>query len=769
MRAELRAPVPYQASPFHEACAPSWPAQPDLVGRELELLALEGRLTDPSVRLVSLVGPGGVGKSRLAVEAGRAVSGQFARGVRYVDVTVCRSADAVETHVDRAVTDLVGNDRALLVLDGIEHRTRELAPLVAGLLALDPALTVLTTGQEALRIYGERTLPVGPLTPPGPLVAPDVADVQDNPAVLLFTQRAHEVNPDFTLTAENVDVVLDICNLLEGVPLALELAAARLRLFPVPELRSWLHRGGDSHLAGPVDVPERQRSIHAVAEWSCRGITDDQRSLLARLSIFSRGATLATVEKVSPLSPADTARAVEALLDRSLLTLVEQPRAESRLTMSRTIRAYGTNALEQQGTAGAARDSHARHFLKLMRTIEGRFHGSEQQRWLRIAWLEHDNVLTALDHLRRAGDLEGQAVLVAACQRPWLIRGELRAGLQRFDSTASALAHDDSERMLRLRARLYTAAGYLASARGDHDGAAHRHRRAMAIYKQLREPQHSARASARLGRCLVHAGEREAGQSLLVAARSTLEWLGDTAGSAEAAAGLAEALLDADALTEAGTLLNRALRIYRQNGEIRDLAQTLLISARLSLRTADETAARSAVRESLQLLDSIDDRSELPGALEMFALVTKDGTGQPQRTTRLLAAADTLRRRADITLPEARRDHLDELTASLRRQLGATAFASAWAEGVRARPETMAADALAVGEPRRAGSRTEATRLTPRQLQVALSVAEGLTNRQIANQLCIAEWTVVNHVRQVMRKLGCNSRVQVAWAVGRRQ
>ncbi|MEK8108280.1 hypothetical protein NKG94_31420 [Micromonospora sp. M12] len=268
MRAELKAPVPrgVAATP-----ASPWPVRSDLVGREMELLAIEGKLLDPTVRLITLVGAGGVGKSRLAVEASRAVSDEFARGVRVVDVAAGPSAEAVSTLVSQVAADLSGDGRALVVVDGIEHRTKELARLVAGQLALDPGLTVLATGQQALRIYGERVVPVAPMTPPGPIVGPDVADVQDNPAVLLFSQRAHEVNPDFTLTAENVDAVLDICNLLEGVPLALEMAATRLRLFPVLELRSWLQRGGDSILAGPVDVPDRQRSIRAVAEWSCRG------------------------------------------------------------------------------------------------------------------------------------------------------------------------------------------------------------------------------------------------------------------------------------------------------------------------------------------------------------------------------------------------------------------------------------------------------------------------------------------------------------------
>ncbi|MBM2623743.1 hypothetical protein JIG36_50465 [Actinoplanes sp. LDG1-06] len=745
-----------------------WPAGPDLVGREQELPAVEGRLLAPSARLISLTGPGGVGKSRLAAEASRAVSGEFPRGVRVVDVAACRTAGAAVAVVEQAVADLGGHGRGLLGLDGIEHRTRDLAPLITGLLALDAGLTVLATGQEALRVYGERVVPVGPLTPPGPLVGPEVADVQDNPAVLLFTRRAHEVDPGFTLTPENVDAVVDVCNVLEGVPLALELAATRLRLFPLAELRSWVRRGGDSHLTGPPGTPERQRSLSAVAEWSCRGLTPDQRYLLARLSIFE-GATLATAEKVSPLSAAGTAEAIEVLLDRNLLRLAEPPRAEGRLMMPRIVRAWGRGVLEQDGVAGEAGESHARHFGELMRTIEGRFTGTEQQRWLRVAGLEHDNILTALAHFRSTGDLEAQAALLVACRRPWLIRGELRAGLELFDRTAAALAGDDSERALHLRARLCTGAGFLSSAAGDPDGAVHRHRRAVAIYRHLRDAQHGARASARLGRALIHSGDRETGQSLLAAARSTLEWLGDTTGSAEAAAGLAEASLDAGAFAEAGPLLQRAIGIYRQQGEIRGLAQTLLLGARLATLTGDRPAAYAAVRESLRLLDSIDDRTELPGALAAFALLTLDDAGQSQRAARLLAAADTMCRRAGMHRPRVLPDRFDTAVATLRRRLGPAVFPGVWADGVRAQPATTVAEALAVAEPSRVRERPEAESLTPRQLQVALNVAEGLTNRQIAEQLSIAEWTVVNHLRQVMRKLGCTSRVQVAWAVGRRQ
>ncbi|KKD02370.1 hypothetical protein TN53_40910, partial [Streptomyces sp. WM6386] len=278
----------------------------EIVGRELELTSVCGRLEDSSLRLITLAGAGGVGKSRLAAEAAQLLDDTFPGGIRTVDLPACPGPEEAVAAVARAVDAhdpkgvLAPRPRALLILDGVEHIAAQLAPAVADHLAARPWLTVLATGQEVLRIYGEQVVPVAPLPPPGPLFEPDVADVQDNPAVQLFTRRAHEVNPGFALTAENVTSVVDICNLLEGVPLVLELAARRLRLFPLQEVQSWLHRGGDSHLAGLVDVPPRQRSLLAAAEWSCRGLPDGQRSLPGRLALFRQGATLATAEKISP-------------------------------------------------------------------------------------------------------------------------------------------------------------------------------------------------------------------------------------------------------------------------------------------------------------------------------------------------------------------------------------------------------------------------------------------------------------------------------------
>ncbi|MGW3414078.1 helix-turn-helix transcriptional regulator [Streptomyces sp. NPDC000888] len=795
-----------------------WTYRPtaDLVGRELDLIGVQGRLQDPSVRLITLTGPGGVGKSRLAADAAAGAAELFPGGIHTLDLPACLDLESVLESIGKTVRDVT--ERTLLLLDGVEHVAGELAVVLARHLTDTPLLTVLATGQEILRIYGECAVPVPPLPPPGPLLEPDVADVQDNPAVELFVRCALQANPAFALTPENVGAVTDICNLLEGVPLVLELAARRLRLYPPQELLTWLRRGGDSHLPGPVDVPARQRSVLAIAEWSCRGLNEGQHALLARLALFQGGVTLATAEKVSPLTAARTAAALETMLDRGLLALEEHPRAESRLTMPRTVRAYGLALLEEAGEerARAARQAHARYYLRLLPALEGRFQGSEQQRWLRVAVAEHDNVLAALRHLededgtpegtekgtekgieRTEGVEEGsrgrgrsagrggpvrpdrvaalleRAALVTACLQPWLVRGELKEGLRWFDSTGQALQGDgwgewaEDEEWLRTRARLYCGAGVLAAALGDHDGAVHRHRRAVALYKRLRDPQAGALPSARMGHALFRCGERPEGQSLLSASLVTLDAQGDTAGSAEAAAALAEVLLAGGGTKQARALLERVGRIQRQNGAVRDLARTVHIGARLCSDEGDDSGARSALRESIRLYESVGEHTELPAVLEMFALLILQQAGQHQRAARLLAAAGALRSRTGVGVERERADRLRAAVEELRRRLGGAVFATAWVEGLRLRPEAMAAEALAAAEPGRADERGDGVALTPRQLQVALLVADGMTNRQIAQQLDIAEWTVVNHVRHVMRKLGCASRVQVAWAVGR--
>ncbi|MEK8108279.1 LuxR C-terminal-related transcriptional regulator [Micromonospora sp. M12] len=432
------------------------------------------------------------------------------------------------------------------------------------------------------------------------------------------------------------------------------------------------------------------------------------------------------------------------------------------------MRAYGRSILDEQGVAVAARDGHARHFGTLMRTIEGRFYGSEQRQWLRIAGLEHDNVLAALAHLEQAGDVEAYASLLVACQRPWLIRVNSGTGCTgsttprpRWPSTTPSGRCAFAPGCMRPRA---TCRPLGATMTAPRTGTGGRWRSTSSSATPSRVPgrRHGwagpwcTRVTARPA----NPAHRRPVDTRVVGRHRRVRRSGNRARRGAARRRRVDRGRHASRSGAADPPAER--RDPGPGTDAADQRPARRAGGRRNRRAGGDT-------ESIQLLDSIGDRSALADAVEAFALSVQDGAGHPQQVTRLLATADAMHRRADVTLPESRRRRLDEVIAALRRQLGAMVFAGAWAEGVRSRPEVLVAEALAVGESRSAGVRAEAALLTPRQLQVALSVAEGLTNRQIANQLCIAEWTVVNHVRQVMRKLGCTSRVQVAWAVGRRR
>jgi predicted ATPase/DNA-binding CsgD family transcriptional regulator len=777
----------------YRAAAPV--GQATLVGREMETLMLAGRLSDPAARLLTLTGPGGVGKSRLARVAVEQAAACFA-AVRTVDLT--RVADAGEAaraaalaaetlrgtaeagtvagHGTGAGTGIAAGRaaRTLLILDGCDHHGRELAAAVAQLLADDGALTVLATCQEPLRVYGEGLMPVAPLPVPrlGPALlhdgGGDLQQVQDVPSVALFVRRARDVDPSFALTAENVAAVAELCVLLEGLPLAVELAAGRLRLFPPQVLLARLRHRPAVLSGGPVDADERHRSLDALAAWSCRGLDAEQRALLGELAVHERGFGMPAVERASPLARAATETVLEALLDKNLVTVVEQEQGEPRFAVPEPVRSHLLTALEEDGRAEAARDRHAEHYQRLVAAVQPRLAGTEQERWLRLLAAEHPNVTAALRRLRERGDREAVAAVVTACRKPWLVQGRLREGLDWCDHTADGEGSGALPEPL--RARLIDLSGAFAAGLGDLTGAVQRHTRALGLCKRLGDRKQTALVSARLGAALTRAGDHQRAQATLTPALTALESLGAAASAAEAATALAAALRAQGDHRKAGDLLDKALETYRRVRDSRGLGTALREVAAVAEDGEDLDAADRALRESLRLFDTVGELTELPASLEAFALLLlRTSPGQQPRVVRLLAAADGLRRSIGAVVPGDRAGVVRETLEVLRGRLHWTGFATAWAEGLRLSAPAATAEALAAPDPTRRVEQQapEAQPLTPRQVQVAMLVAEGLTNRQIAGQLNISEWTVINHVRQVMRRLGCTSRVQVAWSVGR--
>ncbi|MDX3534783.1 LuxR C-terminal-related transcriptional regulator [Streptomyces sp. MB09-01] len=740
----------------------------ELVGRELEADVLRERLRDPSVRLVTVTGRAGVGKSRLAVEVVREIGGEFAR-VAALDPAGVRAGLPELPGLPEQPPELPVPaglpGRMLVVLDGCDHEARPAAAAAVEALTGDPRVVVLATAVEPLGVYGEQLLPLAPLPVPGPRRGPaggaDPHEVREAASVALFVRRARDADPSFALTEENAGAVAEICTLLGGLPLAVELAAMRLRLFP-PHLLSARLRGRTTILSGgPANAPERHRSLAALAEWSCRGLDDGARALLGRLSVYEPGFGL-------PAAGLSAEAAVETLLDRGLLAVVGEEQGELRLAVPEPVRSHCRAELADSGREGAALDAHAERYRQLVTTALPGLRGTEQGRLLRESAAEAANVSGALRRLRERGDSETVAALVLGCGLPWLAQGRLREGLEWCDDTVEAGGAALPEGV---RARLADLSGVFALALGDPQEAVRRHRHALALGKSVGDRRQNALASARLGAALLRAGDPAGARAVLVTALNALESMGVTGGAADAAGSLAAVLRAEGDRRKAQELLDRCVETFRRTRDGRGLAGALRTAAALALEGDEPDRADRALRESLRLYGSFDERTELPGALEEFSLLLlRTAPAQRPRTVRLLAAADTLRGETGAEVADEWRSAAERARAELSARLGWTDFAVAWAEGVRMTVPAAVAEALSSPAPSRraaAGTAPEAQSLTPRQVQVALLVSEGMTNRQIAAKLDISEWTVVNHVRHVMRRLGCSSRVQVAGAVGR--
>ncbi|MFC9824873.1 ATP-binding protein [Streptomyces erythrochromogenes] len=749
----------------------------ELVGRELEAAMLRERLRDPLVRLVTVTGRAGVGKSRLALEVVREIGGEFGR-VEVLDAGAPDTPSALTAVTAvTAVTGLAGPcspsarggepGRFLLLLDGCDHEARAGAAAALEALAGDPRVVVLATAVEPLGVYGELLLPLAPLPVPGPVRGPaggaaaDPQELAEVASVELFVRRARAADPAFALTLENAGAVAEICTLLDGLPLAVELAARRLRLLP-PHLLPVRLRDRTTVLSGgPANAPERHRSLAALAEWSCRGLDAPARALLGRLAVYEPGFGLSA-------AGLSAEPAVDTLMDRGLLVVVGEEQGELRLAVSEPVRSHAREVLAQAGEEDAARDAHAERYRTLVGSAQAGLGGTGQDHLLRELAAEGANVTAALRRLRERGDGEAAAALVLGCRLPWLAQGRLREGLEWCDESDGAGGAVLPEAV---RARLADMSGVFALALGDPQEAVRRHRRALALGKGVGDRRQNALVSAHLGAALLAAGDPPGARAVLVTALSALESMGVTGGAAGAAASLAGVLRAEGDRRRAQELLDRALEALRRTRDGRGLAGALRTEAALALDGDEPARADRALRESLRLYGEVGERSELPGLLEEFSLLLmRTAPAQRPRTVRLLAAADTLRAETGAAVADEWRSAAERARTDLGARLDWTDFAVAWAEGVRMTAPQAVAEALAAPAPARrptTGPAPEDQSLTPRQVQVALLVSEGMTNRQIAARLDISEWTVVNHVRQVMRRLGCSSRVQVAGAVGR--
>jgi predicted ATPase/DNA-binding SARP family transcriptional activator len=480
-----------------------------LVGRRLEVAAVGALLRRDDVRLVTLTGPGGAGKTRLAIAAAAELGPELRDGAVFVDLApvhdpallgsvLAQALGAGDTGVpvEEVLASHLRDRSILLLLDNLEQLVPDVE-LVARLLTAAPRLLVLATSRTPLRLAGEHEYPVPPLALPEAAAHPSFEQLAANDAVRLFAARAGAVDPEFQLDEDNVAAVAEVCARLDGLPLAIELAAARSKLLPPDTMSRRLDRALDLLVGGAQDLPGRQQTLRATLEWSHGLLTEDERTLFARLAVFAGGWTLDAAEAVCGGDGLDVFETLASLVDESLVRPLRRPTGEPRFTMLETIREYAGELLEASGEAETLRRRHCEDLLAKAEAESAAWHaGADPQETLfRFLDEEHDNLRAALAWAAEAGELELEARLAIAARWYWVVQGHLGEGSRFFAGLLSRAA--DAPAALRAQALVHAA--IFPFRLGDTTTAAAWLQESLDIYRELGDEEGIARATAELG------------------------------------------------------------------------------------------------------------------------------------------------------------------------------------------------------------------------------------------------------------------------------
>jgi predicted ATPase len=680
-----------------------------LLDREDQTAALEDLVARQGARLITLTGPGGVGKSRLAIEAARGLGSRFADGVRFVDLAPVQSADLVaaaiaaglglNTSGGKLLSDVLSYLRTrgvLLLLDNFEQVTGA-ALLVAGLLAAAPGLVVLVTSRTVLRLSGEHELPVPPLAVPPAGAGAASGDLNQYASVRLFAERARAAAPGFALTPKNAEDIVGICRRLDGLPLAIELAAARIRLLPP---RALLARLGDPLqflTGGPRDLPERQRTLKNTLDWSFGLLSASEQRLFVRLGVFAGTFGLPAVQAVcaddQPVGHATTAEEVmdtmSALVDSSLVR-PEPTDDEPRFSLLETIRQYALERLQDSGDWTRMHDRHAAYFLALAEPTATELSGAGQLAWLTRLEIRRGNLSAALSWLVDTGQL-GQAVhMIGATWRFWRLHGHA----EELATHARRLL-DASDRMPpHQRALALSGAGFTFMGGGDHAGARSMFQQSLPLYREAGDTLGAAVTAATLGHLIASQHDDARASALIEQTLAELHGAGESQLTGPRrmqyllALALAANFLGQIQLSHRDP--DRAARMFTDGLNAARSAQehfTILVSlydlALSSQARADLAGATALLKEGLSLAGEAGDQPSAAYYLEAFAAVA-DRQDQPERAVSLLSAADALLQAKGSGWLHAyvpRAPHDDSVLSILRSRVGDAAFEQAWARG----------------------------------------------------------------------------------------
>jgi predicted ATPase len=650
-----------------------------LLGREQELAEIARLLEMPTCRLLTLIGPGGIGKTHLALQAAADHLGAFTHGVYFVSLDSLDVPEYIVTAIAAALQltfsqqqDLAAqlfnhlrDKDLLLVLDNFEHLL-EGSGLITDLLQHAPEVTILVTSRERLKVTGEWTLDISGLRVPP---ASAVDQIEDYSAVKLFVQSAQRVRAGFSVPGTERSCVVHLCQLVDGMPLALELAAGWVRALTCRDIAQEIE-SGLAILASPQrDAAERHRSMQVVFEHSWKMLTDEERHTLRLLSVFRGG-----FERKGAGDVADaTLPLLAALVDKSFLHLNDA----GRYSIHELLRQYAGEKLSESGEADEARNRHLAFFLELAEKAEPELHGAGQAVWSERLERDHDNLRAALDWGQAAESTrEAGLRLSSALVLFWWARGYVKEG-QNWLEQELAVSGDVS---IALRAKALTGAGTMAWLQGDVARAILFHEGSLTLYRAVEDQRGMAEALNNLGIQAIVLRDFKHALPLLQGGLQLYRALGDKAGIANALNSLGSLAKYSDDPAQAMARYTESLALYRELDQRGMIAGTL---HNLGLVATDQGHFEQAMlfnKESLLMIQQLGDKRALPDQLEAFADIVI-AQQRPERAARLLGAAAALREVLHGPMFPVDQPDYERTLAMVRTQLDETAFATAWAEG----------------------------------------------------------------------------------------